>query len=164
MRAGVTIRSADQGDFEPLYALYRDSIKCNSRGFIQDLSFHGCLISKISTWQRAGGDFLVAYGGDKLVGLGGLAPRNPYTAELCKLHVDSEWQRRGIGRLMANELVECARRVNFSEVELHVTATQTAAIALYGSLGFQEMHRKLFATTVFGAPASFDTIYMRLAL
>jgi hypothetical protein len=64
----------------------------------------------------------------------------------------------------AIELVECARRVGFSEVELHVTATQTAAIALYGSLGFQETNRKLFTATVFGVPASFDTIYMSLAL
>jgi ribosomal protein S18 acetylase RimI-like enzyme len=164
MRAGVTIRSAVPDDFEPLYALYRDSIKCNPRGFIQDLTFHGCLIDKIFTWQRGGGDFVVASCGSKLVGLGGLAPQNPRSAELCKLHVDSQWQGRGIGRLIAVELVECARRVDFSEVELHVTATQTAAIALYRGLDFQQINRKLFTATAFGAHVSFDTIYMSLAL
>jgi ribosomal protein S18 acetylase RimI-like enzyme len=164
MRAGVTIRSADPDDFEPLCQLYRESIKCNPRGFIQDLTFHGCLTDKIPAWRRAGGDFLVASFGDKLVGLGGLAPRNPQSAELCKLHVDSEWQGRGIGRLIAMELVECARRLRFSEVQLHVTATQTVAIALYRRLGFREIDRKLFTATVLGAPASFDTIYMKLGL
>jgi ribosomal protein S18 acetylase RimI-like enzyme len=164
MSGGFTIRSADPNDFEPLYALYCESIKCNPRGFIQDLGFHGCLIDKICTWQQAGGNFFVASCGSKLVGLGGLAPQNPRSAELCKLHVDSQWQGRGIGRLIAVELVECARRAGFSEVELHVTATQTAAIALYRSLGFRQINRKLFTVIVFGAPASFDTIYMRLAL
>jgi ribosomal protein S18 acetylase RimI-like enzyme len=163
VRAGVTIRSADRNDFKPLCALYYDSVKRNPLGFVQDLTFHGGLIDKIFTWRLAGGDLLVASWGNKLVGLGGLAPQNS-RAELSKLHVDSEWQGRGIGRCIALELVECARRVGFSEVELHVTATQTAAIALYGSLGFQETNRKLFTATVFGAPVSFDTIYMSLAL
>jgi len=164
MRAGVTIRSADPNDFGPLGQLYRDSIKGNPRGFIQDLTFHGCLTDKIPAWQRAGGDVLVASFGDKLVGLGALAPQTPRSAELCKLHVDSEWQGWGIGRLIATELVERARGIGFSEVQLHVTATQTVAIALYRSLGFQERGRKLFTATVLGAPVSFDTIYMNLAL
>jgi len=164
MNPGVAIRSAGPNDFEALFALYRASIKCNPRGFIQDLTFHGCLIEKILASRRTGGDFLVASCGDQLVGLGGLAPQNPRSAELCKLHVYSEWQGRGIGRLIAMELVERARQVGFSEVKLHVTATQTAAIALYGSLGFRPIDRKVFTATVFGAPASFDTIYMNLAL
>jgi predicted GNAT superfamily acetyltransferase len=71
---------------------------------------------------------------------------------------------RVIGRSIATELVAHARRAGFIEVELHVTATQTAAIALYCSLGFREMSRQLFTTLVFGAVASFDTIYMTLIL
>jgi ribosomal protein S18 acetylase RimI-like enzyme len=164
MRVAVKIRSAGPNDFQPLCELYRDSIRCNPRGFIQDLTFHGSLADKVLAWRRAGGDFLVASLDDKLVGLGGLAPQNPRSAELCKLHVDSEWQGRGIGRRIATELVKRARRMDFSEVELHVTATQTAAIALYGSLGFRQIDRKLFTATIFGVPASFDTIYMSLAL
>jgi ribosomal protein S18 acetylase RimI-like enzyme len=164
MKAEFTVRSAGANDFEPLSQLYLDSIKCNPRGFIQDLTFHGCLTDKIPAWRQAGGDCLVASFGDKLVGLGGLAPQNLRSAELCKLHVDSEWQGRGIGRLIATELIERARRIGFQEVQLHVTATQTVAIALYGRLGFREIDRKLFTTTVLGALASFDTIYMNLAL
>jgi ribosomal protein S18 acetylase RimI-like enzyme len=164
MRAGIAIRSAGENDLEPLCELYRNSIKCNPRGFIQDLTFHGSLVAKVAAWRRGGGDFLVASFGDKLLGLGGLAPQNSRSAELCKLHVDPEWHGRGIGRLIATELVERARRIGFSEVELHVTATQTAAIALYGSLGFRQIDRKVFVATVLGAPVSFDTIYMNLAL
>ena len=93
------------------------------------------------------------------MGLGDLAPQTARSAELCKLHVDPRRQRRGVGRLIAIELVEHARRAGFSEVEPHVTAMQTAAIALYWSLGFRETSRKPF-TTVFGAVASFTTLSM----
>jgi N-acetylglutamate synthase-like GNAT family acetyltransferase len=111
MRAAVTIRSTGPNDFEPLCELYRDSIKANPRGFIQDLTFHGCLVDKVLAWRRMGGDFLVASSDGKLVGLGGLAPQNQRSAELCKLHIDSEWRGRGIGRLIAAELVKRARGV-----------------------------------------------------
>lgn len=163
-KSGVAIRSARANDFDQLCELYRRSVRCNPHGFIQDLAFHGCLAEKISTCRKAGGDFLVAVTRDKVVGLGALAPQAARSAELCKLHVDRRWQRRGIGRLIAIDLVEHAHRGGFSEVELHVTATQTAAITLYCSLGFRETRRELFTTVVFGASVSFDTIYMTLGL
>jgi ribosomal protein S18 acetylase RimI-like enzyme len=159
-KSGVAICSAGANDFDQICELYRRSIGRNPHGFIQDLTFHGCLTEKISTWRKAGGDFLVAIGRDKVVGIGGLAPQTARSAELCKLHVDPRWQRRGIGRLIAIELVESARRAGFSEIELHVTVTQAAAVALYRRLGFRETSRKLFTTVVFGAVVSFDTIYM----
>lgn len=164
MKGRVAVRSADPSDFEPLWELYCHSIRCNPLGFIQDLAFHGCLIEDIPMWRKAGGDVLVATGGEKVVGLGGLAPRNAHSAEMCKLHVDPEWQGQGIGRLIAIELVERARKARFSEVILHVTATQKAAIALYCSLGFREVERVPFTTTVFSTTASFDTIHMTLIL
>jgi len=164
MMTDVTIRSATPKDFQSLSEVYERSIKSNPHGFIQDLSFHGCLIKKIKLWRMGGGDVLVAAFGAKVVGLGALAPQNERGAELCKLHVDRECQGRGIGRLIATDLIECARKSGFSHVELHVTATQKAAIRLYRRLSFRETGRKLFKATVFGAEALFDTIYMSLTL
>jgi ribosomal protein S18 acetylase RimI-like enzyme len=105
---------------------------------------------------------LVAIAGGSLVGFGGLSPQEAGRAELCKLHVDSKWQGRGIGRRLATGLISHACQAGFSEIELHVTATQTAAIALYRHLGFGETGRKLFAVNAFGEPVLFDTIYMSL--
>jgi hypothetical protein len=48
-KSGVTICSAGRNDFEQLCELYRHSIRCNPRGFIQDFAFHGGLGEKIST-------------------------------------------------------------------------------------------------------------------
>jgi ribosomal protein S18 acetylase RimI-like enzyme len=164
MTSGIKIRSADWEDFGPVCDLYGQSVKSNPKGFIQDLTFHGCLIQKMQHWREIGGDMLVAIAGGGLVGFGALAPEEGGRAELCKLHVDSKWQGQGIGRLLATGLISHACKAGFSAIELHVTATQTAAIALYRHLGFRETGRKLFTTSVFGEPVLFDTIYMSFAV
>jgi ribosomal protein S18 acetylase RimI-like enzyme len=164
MTSGIIIRSAALEDFDRVGDLYRRSVSSNPKGFIQDLSFHGCVIQKMPRWREAGGDLLVAIADGQLVGLGGLAPQEGGRAELCKLHVDSRWQGRGIGRLLATGLICHANKGGFSEVELHVTATQTAAISLYRRLGFREVGRNTFTASVFGEPVLFDTIYMLLAV
>jgi GNAT superfamily N-acetyltransferase len=160
MTSGIIIRSAASEDFDLVRDLYYRSVKSNPKGFIQDLTFHGSLIQEAQHWREAGGDLLVAIVGGGLAGFGGLAPQEGGRVELCKLHVDAKWQRRGIGRLLATGLICHACKAGFSEIELHVTSTQTAAIALYRDLGFRETGRNLFTASVFGEPVLFDTIYM----
>jgi GNAT superfamily N-acetyltransferase len=164
MTGDIIIRPATSEDFDVVRSLYHRSVKSNQKGFIQDLTFHGCIIQKMQHWREAGGDLLVAITDGGIAGFGGLAPQDRGRAELCKLHVDSRWQRRGIGRLLATGLICHARKAGFSEIELHVTATQTAAIALYRLLGFRETGRNLFTASVFGEPVSFDTVYMSFAI
>jgi GNAT superfamily N-acetyltransferase len=142
MKGGILIRSAGEGDFPPLCALYCKSVRCNPDGFIQDLDFHGCLIAKTRAWREAGGDMLVGIAGERVVALGGLAPHGQTQVELCKLHVDETMQGRGLGRLMTEHLIALARHRGFMEVVLHVTTTQKAAVNLYHSIGFSRSNRK----------------------
>jgi ribosomal protein S18 acetylase RimI-like enzyme len=164
MTRDIAIRPAAPKDFDLVRDLYHRSLKSNPKGFVQDLAFHGCPIQKMQHWREAGGDLLVAIADGDLAGFGGLAPQERGRAELCNLHVDSKWQGRGIGRRLATGLIYRAWEAGFSEIELHVTTTQTAAIALYRRLGFRETRKDLFKTSVFGEPAVFDTIYMSFAV
>lgn len=164
MIGDIVIRSANEDDFESLCALYCKSVRCNPDGFIQDLNYHGCLIAKARLWRAAGGEMLVGYTDDKLIALGGLSPETETRVELCKLHVDPELQGRGIGRLMTERLIGVARSRGFAEIVLHVTATQKAAINLYNSIGFRPVDRKVFRTSVYDEPVSFDTLYMHLPI
>src|SRR5262249_15775893 len=121
MTSGIIIRSAASEDFDLVRDLYYRSVKSNPKGFIQDLTFHGSLIQEAQHWREAGGDLLIAIAGGGLAGFGGLAPQEGGRVELCKLHVDAKWQRRGIGRLLATGLICHACKAGFSEIELHVT-------------------------------------------
>jgi ribosomal protein S18 acetylase RimI-like enzyme len=164
MTPAIIIRSARDEDYKPLCALYCDSVRCNRDGFIQDLAFHGCLITKMLLWREKGGDMLIALDDGALIGMGALAPDDDGRAELCKLHVDASRQGRGIGRMMVERLVALAAQRGFPEMKLHVTKTQSAAIGLYRSIGFHPTREELFETTVFGEPAAFPTLHMRLPL
>lgn len=164
MSEGIVIRSALEEDFGPLCTLYHQSVRSNQAGFIQDLAFHGCLTDKTRQWREAGGDMLVALDGATLIGLGALAPHGGGTVELCKLHVSEAMQGRGIGRLLCGRLIDRARELDFDEIELHVTRTQVAAVGLYRRFGFERLKEERFTTTVFGQPAFFDTVFMRLPL
>jgi ribosomal protein S18 acetylase RimI-like enzyme len=164
MSGDIIVRSATEADTKPLCALYCESVRCNRDGFIQDLSFHGCLITKMLLWRDMGGDMLVALDEGAVIGMGALAPDADGRAELCKLHVDASRQGRGIGRLLVERLITLAVERGFPEVKLHVTKTQNAAIGLYRSMGFQPTREEPFQTVVFGEPAIFPTLHMRLPL
>jgi ribosomal protein S18 acetylase RimI-like enzyme len=151
-------------DAEAMNALYQLSLKANPHGFIQDLSYHGPLADKAQAWVQAGGTFLVLKEQAQLVGMGGLRPISAARAELCKLHVHPQAQGKGYGRRLAEGLLREAATRGFGTVELHVTVTQTAAVALYHKLGFAPTQRAVFETTVGGVPVSYDTLYMEKAL
>jgi len=164
MNKKTKIRSIEDADFQAARSLYQKSVRANPCGFIQDLDYHGCLISRMGEWRTKGGDVLAGHIGSDLVALGGLAPQTEHQVELCKLHVDPAWQGRGLGRLMTEQLIARARSGAFSEVVLHVTVTQGPAIHLYSSLGFEPVRQELYRTRVFGEAVTFDTLHMRLPL
>ncbi len=164
MNDNIEIRPLSEDDHAAVCDLYCKSVKCNPHGFIQDIGFHGCLISRTREWREKAGDLLVGHVDGALVSLGALAPHAEGAVELCKLHVDPLWQGHGFGRRMAERLISTARMRGFPEMVLHVTVTQTAAINLYRSLGFAPVRQALFRTQVFGEPVSFDTLHMRLPL
>lgn len=164
MTGDIVIRSAEEADFIPLCALYCKSVRCNPNGFIQDLNYHGCLIAKTRSWREAGGDMLVGIHDGRVIALGGLAPHDPTHVELCKLHVDESMQGRGLGRLMTEHLIDLAHQRGFTEVILHVTTTQKAAIRLYHSIGFEPVKREVFETTILDERVAYDTLHMRLPI
>lgn len=160
MNSELIIRAARPSDAPEVAHLYKHSVRCNKRGFIQDFNFHGSLWTRSREWRAAGGELLVGRVSGELAGIGALAPVDLTTAEVCKLHVDPQYQRRGIGEAIALALIELANERRFGRLILHVTKTQSSAIRLYQRLGFVETDHVLFKTRVFGMEQSFETVHM----
>lgn len=156
----LIIRAAERSDAAEVDHLYKQSIRCNKRGFIQDFGFHGSLWKKAKEWRAAGGELLVGRVSREIAGIGALAPADSRVAEICKLHVAERFQRRGIGRAIVLALIDVAEDRGFERLVLHVTRTQQSAIRLYERLGFSETERVMFATKVFGAECRFETVHM----
>lgn len=93
------------------------------------------------TMERENAVFLVAEYGGELCGYAGFY----YAADegyITNVAVSGKLRRRGIGRALVCALMEKAREMAFSFLTLEVRVGNTAAIALYGSLGFENLGRR----------------------
>ncbi|WP_327090453.1 GNAT family N-acetyltransferase [Nonomuraea sp. NBC_01738] len=93
-------------------------------------------------YLACGGDFLIGEVDGRVVAMGGLKPVDPGTAELCRLRVHPEFQRRGYGRDMMEALEARAVELGFHGVRGDTTLNQESALALYESLGWREISRR----------------------
>ncbi|MFI7610745.1 GNAT family N-acetyltransferase [Nonomuraea terrae] len=93
-------------------------------------------------YLACGGDFLVGEVGSRVVAMGGLKPVDTDTAEVCRLRVHPEFQRRGFGAAMLAALERRAVELRFSCVRGDTTLNQQAALTLYARQGWRELSRQ----------------------
>jgi GNAT superfamily N-acetyltransferase len=96
-------------------------------------------LNNIAT-SYAGATFLVARFQGKIVGTGALVPRQNGTVEIVRMSVSAAMRRRGIGRLILQQLIEHARAQGFCRVVLETTEAWDDVIAFYLDYGFQITH------------------------
>jgi ribosomal protein S18 acetylase RimI-like enzyme len=95
-----------------------------------------------ATYLDSGGDFLVGFVGGELVAIGGLLLGSPGEAEIKRMRVHPNFQRRGLGRLLLRRLEERAQALGCQTIRLDTTDEQTAARRLYERSGYRETGRR----------------------
>jgi len=63
------------------------------------------------------------------------------TAGLFDLYVEPDWRRRGAANYLLSEAFRKLHSRGVSNIEVQTMATNEAALALYGQLGFAEVDR-----------------------
>jgi ribosomal protein S18 acetylase RimI-like enzyme len=99
------------------------------------------------------GEFLVGeIDGSRLIAMGGLRRVDDETAELCRLRVHPEFQRRGYGNQIMCELEARAVELGYVRARGDTTLNQPAAMALYQRRGWCEVAREVVGglTVVYG--------------
>jgi len=158
MQENHVIRPISPADYSQLRDLYKYSLAKNAKGFVQKLEFHGDIAARAEKYQNSNGTMLGIFQDHTLIGFGGLKQAKNNRAELCNLHLHPQQQGKGLGKRLAQILIQDAEELGYDTVELHVTATQVAAINLYRKLGFVETKRQVYDVE----GQSYDTIFMEL--
>lgn len=142
--------------------LYTRSVKANTKGFVQNLRFHGDIKQFAQTIQSHDGSFAVGLENGHVIAMGALrrCQTDNSTAEMCKLHVDASYQGNGYGRQMCHYFFERAKAMGLSRVDLHVTTSQCPAIKLYQTLGFEGSHTSIWESEFENEKLCFETLYM----
>ena len=91
-----------------------------------------------STYANA--TFLVAWLQDKIVGTGALVPRPDGVAEIVRMSVAQDLRRRGVGRLILQQLVERTQAAGYRQIILETTAMWHEVIEFYQRCGFRITH------------------------
>jgi GNAT superfamily N-acetyltransferase len=138
---GFELRSFRSGDAEAVWKLHDAAL--------EDAGVHGGrgpweddLRDIRATYLDPGGEFLVASADQELVGMGGLLPRSADAAEIRRMRVHPDYQRRGLGRLILQRLEARARALGFRVLQLDTTVDQVAPRRLYESAGYRETGRR----------------------
>ncbi|MCW2879168.1 MAG: GCN5-related N-acetyltransferase [Sphaerisporangium sp.] len=89
------------------------------------------------------GEFLVGeVDGAGIVAMGGLRRIDDETAEMCRLRVHPDFQRRGFGTLILDALEESAAQLGYRILRGDTTLGQGAALELYRKYGWRELRRE----------------------
>ena len=84
-------------------------------------------------------------GTEEIVAMGAFRPTDDATAEIKRMRVDPDYQRRGYGQRILDALETNAEERGFEEFTLDTLARQTAAREFYEANGYEEFDRESFA-------------------
>ncbi len=85
------------------------------------------------------GTFLVGLGAEKLIAMGGLKFVSKEVAEIKRMRIHPDYQRRGFGSLLLQAL-ECeAQKLGYRKLILDTTSIQVAAQILYHKFGYKQI-------------------------
>lgn len=135
----LEIVSAQTGeDLEQVQILWREY--ADSLDFNLDFqNFHEELTNLPGDYVKPAGCLLLAKYRDELAGCVALRQLSDSICEMKRLYIRPEFRGLGIGRALAEAIVEQARAIGYTRMRLDTAPSMEAARALYKSLGFKKI-------------------------
>ena len=85
-----------------------------------------------------GGVLLIARDGEAAAGCVALRRLDTGAGEMKRMYVRERYRRSGLGRRLAVEVIDVAKRLSYTRIVLDTLPKLAPAIALYRDLGFRE--------------------------
>ncbi|MCK4236337.1 MAG: GNAT family N-acetyltransferase [Candidatus Krumholzibacteria bacterium] len=122
-------------DVKELFQEYADSLDFSL--YFQD--FEEELVGLLADYAPPGGTIVLAVFTGENAGCVALRRIDEKTCEMKRLYVRPQYRRKGIGRRLAEAVIEYARRVGYMSMRLDTISSMKQANSLYRSLGFREI-------------------------
>lgn len=126
---------ADLAEARALFLEYAAETKLDLcfQGFAEELS------SLPGRYAPPRGRLLLARADGAVVGCGALRELSEGVCEMKRLFVRPAFRKNGFGKMLAQELVNEARRIGHATMRLDTLASMRAALALYEGMGFRRI-------------------------
>jgi ribosomal protein S18 acetylase RimI-like enzyme len=138
----VTLRRYRAEDQEAVFSLHVLGLK--TEGVYVDSDELNYDVRNIdSAYLQNGGDFIVGERNGEIVCIGALKKLSETDAEIRRMRVSPNFQRRGLGQAILDILEIQAIDLGYKVLQLETTARQVPALSLYKKNGFVEVRREM---------------------
>lgn len=154
----IEIRRFLEPDAQAFYRLRLEALEQEPNAYTESPEEHRQMtaraLAKLGSDSRDNTQVVLgACANEEFIGLAGLAQldgrKTKHKARLWGVYVKPEWRRKGVARVLVSELIKRARSTpGLEQITLSVATTQTPAIQLYRSLGFEVYGRAIRALKV----------------
>ena len=106
--------------------------------------FEAELISLPGKYSPPRGCLLLAWNGDRALGCAALRPIDHNVCEMKRLYVHPDARAQGVGRRLAERILQEARVIGYRSMYLDTLPSMTSALHLYYDLGFRPVEPYVF--------------------
>ncbi len=145
--SGFSIRDYRESDKMAIIELNRVSLE-NTDAFLWNVNGYYDDLNDIAAQYLRAGRFFVGEVDGRIVATGAVRVISEGTAEVKRIRVHPDFQRKGIGQSMLSLLERTARGLGCTRIVLDTTIKQTAAQAMYLKNSYRELRReRIYDTT-----------------
>ena len=139
----LKIRQYKPSDKDPVWELHRLALE--PTGAMLPGKWNDDFNDIQKNYINNGGDFLVGTLDNRIVCMGALKKKSETMAEIKRMRVHPDYQRKGFGQIILDKLEEKARQFGYTELCLDTTTKQVPAQKLYEKNGYHEVRRTRYA-------------------
>ena len=132
----LLIRSYEEGDQVAVWDLHVLALT-QTGAYLDSAQLNADLYQIEKVYLNGRGEFLVAFWQERLVAMGALRQTDLERAEIKRMRVHPDFQKRGFGQLILEMLEEKALQLGYAILHLDTSVLQEAAQRLYLKNGFQ---------------------------
>jgi len=137
----LVIRRYEYGDLQAVIDLH-NLVLTEAGAHFGDGPWDDDLKNIESAYIDTGGEFLVGECDGRIVAMGGLQKTDPHMAKVRRMRVHPDYQRRGFGKVILDQLESRALALGFRRLFLDTSILLKGALRFYPKYGYHKTHEE----------------------